>query len=204
MSRTPIYRRWSAMKARCYNPGSTYYHRYGGRGITVCAAWRDSFTAFWSWAQENGYQPHLQLDRIDNDGDYEPSNCRWADRSTNGRNTGRAQILTAFGETKNILAWAEDPRASVSWSAMRKRIQLGWPPEDVVALAAGARRRPPRSPKTSCDRGHLMTPENTILTKRGARECRTCRRAASARYKARIRAKESPCTSNPKSPSPPG
>lgn len=86
-----LYNVWSSMKDRCYNPNSTFYKDYGGRGITVCDEWKTDYQAFHDWAMNNGYDPNAPfglctIDRIDVDGNYEPDNCRWVDMKTQRHN----------------------------------------------------------------------------------------------------------------------
>lgn len=85
-SKTRLHSIWAGMKERCLSPGSHAYALYGGRGITVCDEWRNSFEAFRDWALTHGYSEDLSIDRIDVDGDYCPENCRWADAITQSNN----------------------------------------------------------------------------------------------------------------------
>ena len=84
-TRTRLYRIWNHMKDRCLNPNHIKYHRYGGRGINVWPEWKGNFVAFKFWAILSGYQNNLTIDRIDNDGNYEPDNCQWITRAENAR-----------------------------------------------------------------------------------------------------------------------
>lgn len=126
------------MRERCSNPNRKEWHNYGGRGISVCGEWED-FVVFRDWAQENGYADDLDLDRIDNDGDYEPENCRWVTRSENLRNTRRSAEATAFGETKCIADWVDDDRCVVPDVTLRTRLRRSWHPEDALTLPSGSR-----------------------------------------------------------------
>lgn len=80
-----LYRIYNNMKTRCTNPNATHFKRYGGRGISVCRDWESSYESFRDWAMTNGYEPHLTIDRINNDGNYEPTNCRWITQGENSR-----------------------------------------------------------------------------------------------------------------------
>jgi hypothetical protein len=129
------------MITRCTDPTSKDYVHYGQRGITVSPAWLADFNSFMNWALANGYSDDLSLDRIDNDGDYEPDNCRWATITQQNRNTSRVIRLTAYGETKTLSEWADDPRCQVSYSTLHQRLTtLGWDFE--AALLCGKHERP--------------------------------------------------------------
>ena len=91
----PLYAVWDGMIQRCTNPNHKGYHLYGGRGITVCDEWRNDFMSFYRWAIANGYKKGKQIDRIDNDGNYCPENCRWVTVAENARNK-RNNVLVEF------------------------------------------------------------------------------------------------------------
>ena len=97
-----IYR---GMKGRCYYKNHKSFQNYGGRGIKICDEWKNSSKAFYEWALANGYQDHLTLDRIDNDGNYEPSNCRWVTRreqAANRRRTSNTGVVgVCYDKSKN-------------------------------------------------------------------------------------------------------
>lgn len=85
-SRTKLHRAWLSMKSRCFYKRCKQYNSYGGRGITVCDERKDDFKAFYDWATTHGYEDSLEIDRIDNDGNYNPENCRWTTRKVNMNN----------------------------------------------------------------------------------------------------------------------
>ena len=92
-SKTRLYRIWSGIKTRCFDTKCDCYYRYGGRGITMCKDWQMSYESFRDWALNNGYDKTLTIDRINNNGNYEPNNCRWANNKTQSNNTNRTIIL---------------------------------------------------------------------------------------------------------------
>ena len=94
LSDCTIYNRWKGMKRRCYDVHFKQYKDYGGRGISVCDEWLYNFRAFYDWAITHGFSEELEIDRIDNDGNYEPSNCRWVTHKENMDNRVRKQVDT--------------------------------------------------------------------------------------------------------------
>lgn len=119
----PEYRSWFNMKTRCLNPKSGKWERYGGRGITVCDRWRDSFQAF---RDDVGSQPFpgATLERIDNDGNYEPGNVRWVDRKAQARNRTSTRAVELNGERMSMAEAAE--RAGISQATFGARLNRGW------------------------------------------------------------------------------
>lgn len=107
LTNTSIYSVWCSMKQRCYNPNRKKYKDYGQRGIEICDEWQDA-AVFAEWALSNGYRAGLQIDRIDNDGNYEPSNCRFVTPKENSRNRRNTKLLTINGETKSVAEWCEN------------------------------------------------------------------------------------------------
>ena len=107
MSGTRIYSEWQGMKGRCYNKGSARYADWGGRGIEVCEQWRNSFESFYTWAMANGYQDNLTIDRIDNNGNYCPENCRWVGQQEQCRNRRSNINITIGNSTRTLMEWCE-------------------------------------------------------------------------------------------------
>lgn len=123
MCGTPEYRSWRAAKSRCNNPSNVNFKNYGGRGIRMCKAWSDDFTIF---AADMGKRPSAKysLDRNDNDGDYEPNNCRWATRAEQSRNSRQNRFLTFQNKTYCFTDWANI--LGMDRSTLRDRFYRGW------------------------------------------------------------------------------
>lgn len=121
---TAMYRIWSGVISRCTSPGTSRYTYYGGRGIKVCPRW----LVYENFVADMGERPPgMQLDRIDNDGDYEPSNCRWATRNEQQRNKRSSRILVVRGKRMTLVEASE--RFDIRAGTILKRLQLGWPDE---------------------------------------------------------------------------
>lgn len=134
-ARTRLYRVWSNMRSRCENPSNPRYPTWGGRGITICAAWK-SFPAFRDWAVASGYGDNLSIERINVDGDYRPENCTWADAKAQSRN--RRFVKKA----PDGRAWSEIAEEhGISAAVMNGRIRAGgWPPDVAATWPLGKRR----------------------------------------------------------------
>ena len=127
---TRLYRIWSAMRERCRRHDNVSYPNYGGRGIDVCPEWKESFTAFRDWAMSNGYSSELSLDRIENDLDYSPSNCKWSTKSEQARNTRSNRFVTIGCVTLCVVDWCKE--LSISPSTVYRRVKKGWSWEDAI------------------------------------------------------------------------
>ncbi len=123
---------FQGMKTRCYNPKNKNYKSYGGRGIRICDEWNDreripqednatkGYLAFKKWALENGYADNLTIDRINVNGNYEPSNCRWITHKEQCNNTTRNRIITYKGKTQNLKQWCDE--LNLSYNVIAQRI----------------------------------------------------------------------------------
>lgn len=134
---TPEYKSWARMKNRCYNKGNKSYKNYGGRGIKVCERWVNSASNFIS---DMGPKPSRfhSVERVNNNGDYEPTNCKWATRYEQSRNRTDSFKITFNGETKTITDWAN--QIGMKRTSLRNRIASGWPLEKALNPSARNKR----------------------------------------------------------------
>lgn len=127
---TRIHRIWAGMHDRCYNHNSPKYHRYGGRGISVCDEWLNNIEAFYDWAMENGYRDDLTIDRIDNDGNYCPENCRWATNEEQCNNRGHNIIAEVDGEIKTLAQLSKE--SGIKYRTIHARYNRGWRGKSLI------------------------------------------------------------------------
>lgn len=117
---------WYDMRKRCFNKKCINYKHYGAKNITICKEWND-FKTFESWALNNGYADNLSIDRIDYNGNYEPSNCRWATTYQQLRNTRRNHNITINGVTKCLSDWCKEYNMNRRQVSIRIK-RFGWEP----------------------------------------------------------------------------
>lgn len=129
-SNSPEFSTWTDIQTRCYNKNSSAYKDYGGRGIVVCGRWLESFDNFLSDMGEKPSKLH-SIDRINNNGNYEPNNCRWATIETQANNKRNNRKLTINGVTKNMSEWAKE--CNISSTAILLRLRKGLSGEDLIA-----------------------------------------------------------------------
>lgn len=126
---TRLYSIWIDMKQRCSNPNSKAYKNYGGRGIKVCNEWRDNFINFYNWATSNGYNDKLEIDRINNDDDYSPNNCKWITHQEQQLNKRNNKMITYNGITKPLKSWTDE--LGIDYHKTLCRLWIGWSIEDA-------------------------------------------------------------------------
>jgi hypothetical protein len=131
-TKTVLFKRWSSMKERCYRKNHVHYHNYGGRGITVCDEWKDSFEAFRDWALNNGFSEDLQLDRIDNDGNYCPENCRFTSIQRQSINRRTTKFIEYNGERLSYSEWSL--RLGAKKNIVANRMAAGWNEIDAITI----------------------------------------------------------------------
>jgi hypothetical protein len=129
-SKTRIYRIWHGMVMRTQASEYKDYDNYGARGIGMCQEWQDSFIAFRDWAYSNGYDETLTIERKDNNADYSPDNCIWADKITQENNKTNTRWVTFMGRTQSLFDWARE--MNLPYRRLAKRYRLGWPDERIL------------------------------------------------------------------------
>jgi hypothetical protein len=174
LSKHPIYKIWLALKDRCLNPRNPAFKWYGGRGITVCDRWKASFPAF---LQDMGERPEgFTIERINNNGNYEPANCRWASRKEQQLNLRNVRMITVEGiEYKAaVLAKLAGMKTDtiIARSKTCKTLQELIDPKHRIFWKGLA--MSPNNGRTHCRKGHEYTEENTYRTPAGYRQCRKC------------------------------
>jgi hypothetical protein len=134
LSKTKLFKIWKGMRKRCNNKKDKNYHNYGFRGIKVCDEW-NQFINFYNWSIENGYQENLSIDRINNNGNYEPLNCRWTNNIIQGNNKSNNHLITLFNETKTLSEWIRDDRTKIDNPVtFCTRLSRGWNKNDALLI----------------------------------------------------------------------
>lgn len=138
MSGTATYRSWTSMRQRCNDVDDKDYANYGGRGITVCERWNNSFAAFF---QDMGERPEGHtIDRINNNGNYEPGNCRWAKVKTQSNNTRKNYYVEYMGRVQTAKQWAEELKI-VEYKTLLYRLRTGWDTHEAMTTPSTIKRK---------------------------------------------------------------
>lgn len=130
MSGTRLHNEWRSMKRRCYTKGQKEFKNYGARGIAICDEWLHDFKAFYDWAMSSGYADNLTIDRIDVNGNYEPSNCRWVTQKVQQNNRRNNHYITYNGETLTAMQYSE--KYNLNYSTLITRLSRGWSVEKIM------------------------------------------------------------------------
>lgn len=153
----PVYGTWAAMINRCQNESGPDWKDYGGRGISVCQEWRQSFIAFRDWSLANGWVPGLEIDRIDVNGNYDPGNCRWTNDTVQARNKRSNLLITIGEETRCLAEWAEI--VGIQSRSIQNRISRGWNPVAAVQTPLKTQRENPGCRNVTIDGETLCVAE---------------------------------------------
>lgn len=128
---TKIYNTYRGMKDRCFNKNNPKYKNYGGRGISMCDEWKNDFMCFYNWAMDNGYEETLTIERINVNGNYEPSNCKWIPACEQAKNRTTNIFIKYNGETKILSEWCKD--LGLSYKKIHLRLSYGIPIEKIFS-----------------------------------------------------------------------
>lgn len=169
---------------RCNNPQNKFYHRYGGRGITVCKEWHD-YVEFAAWSLSNGFDVGLSIDRINNNGNYEPCNCRWVSMKNQQNNRCNNRLITINGETRTVSEWCD--KYQINYNTVLQRMKYGIDAE--VALTRTHKYRGYGIPVQCIDTGEKFPSSKVAAEKYGvslgmiARAARTGCNACGMKWK---------------------
>lgn len=127
-----LYAVWNGIKQRCNNKNNSSYHNYGGRGIKMDKTWANNYKSFYDWAISSGYESGKQIDRIDNNGNYEPQNCRFVDQEIQANNKRNVKLYTLNGVAKSLPQWCRE--YNLDYYLVRQRVcKLGWDIADALS-----------------------------------------------------------------------
>lgn len=137
LSKTRLHRIWHSMYCRCYYPTTNQYNNYGGKGVKVCDEWKHNFVNFYNWAMSNGYNDSLTLDRIDNNKNYCPENCKWSTLEQQNNNRTTSKFITYNGKTQTQIQWCREYNINVV--TFSDRIKRGWSIEEALTLPSNSK-----------------------------------------------------------------